>query len=713
MNCTPDFDPDPVGRLTRDLRNAARTLSTDEARFLVDAYYAMQRDRIRAAHQERTLAAGDEPHDVMSWLAGQRETLENQVRRALDAYSGAQMAGMWARSIVGIGPVIAAGLLANIDIKRAPTVGHIWRFAGLDPTTKWSKGVKRPWNGSLKRLCCAPGTTITTRAGPKLIEHIVIGDEVLTHRGRWRRVTDTMQRDYDGDMVTLRAHGLAGNGPVVTPNHPVLVKQMRIHTWEDSDGRARFRANPRKRRVTQIDDARWSEVQHRIAAGERGAAIAEAVGISQSMVSKIRHGYERQPTVDAVAWARADAVSPGWRVLSPTPPIGSVKPHMVLDDLPSLHNPAKRRDAEVNGSLARLVGLYLGDGHTSVNRVVWSFGLHEGTLSNFVIDILRSTFGLVATECITHNMRIVTCGSQQLQRWFDTNTGKLAHGKCIPDGWMDADELVIIGLLRGLFESDGSTGDNGCSYASVNWKLAQSVAQMLRMLQIPATAVPGKVTAAFPGRDTMYTTHFYRVQPCDRTAFFDRIMDETSEPTISTAVAEWGDGGAWHTARDHVASNYTGPVFNLEVADDHSYVANGIAVHNCFLIGESFVKVSNKDNDVYGKIYKARKEYEQRKNEAGDYADQAVASLAAKKFGVDTEARKHYEAGRLPPARIQLRAERVAVKLFLAHLHHVMYEIEFGEPPPKPYILSECAHLAHPELAAHTKFAAPPNWPMK
>jgi hypothetical protein len=144
---------DPVSRLTRDLRDAARTLSTDEARFLVDAYYAMQRDRIRAGHQERTLNESGEPHDVMTWLAGQRETLENQIRRALDAYSAAQPAGVWARSIVGIGPVIAAGLLCHIDIKLAPTVGHIWRFAGLDPTVKWDKGKKRPWNGSLKRLC--------------------------------------------------------------------------------------------------------------------------------------------------------------------------------------------------------------------------------------------------------------------------------------------------------------------------------------------------------------------------------------------------------------------------------------------------------------------------------------------------------------------------------------------------------------------------------
>jgi Transposase IS116/IS110/IS902 family len=84
-------------------------------------------------------------------LADQREVLKKQVGRALDAYSGAHPVGVWARPILGIEPIIAAGLLARIDIARAPTVGHIWRFAGLDPTTTWAKGTKQPWNGSLKR----------------------------------------------------------------------------------------------------------------------------------------------------------------------------------------------------------------------------------------------------------------------------------------------------------------------------------------------------------------------------------------------------------------------------------------------------------------------------------------------------------------------------------------------------------------------------------
>ena len=78
-----DLDLTPVIRLTKDLKNAARTLSDDEARFLVDAYYAMQDDRIRAAHQHRSLTESGEPADVMTWLLDQREILEKQVARAL------------------------------------------------------------------------------------------------------------------------------------------------------------------------------------------------------------------------------------------------------------------------------------------------------------------------------------------------------------------------------------------------------------------------------------------------------------------------------------------------------------------------------------------------------------------------------------------------------------------------------------------------------
>jgi hypothetical protein len=144
---------EPVKRLTRDLVSAATTLSIGEARFLVDAYYAMQDNRIRTNGQVRALAESKEPHDVLRWLAAQDDALENQIKRALARYAESSPLGEWCLSVTGIGPVITAGLLAHIDITKAPTVGHIWRFAGLDPTVTWNKNEKRPWNASLKTLC--------------------------------------------------------------------------------------------------------------------------------------------------------------------------------------------------------------------------------------------------------------------------------------------------------------------------------------------------------------------------------------------------------------------------------------------------------------------------------------------------------------------------------------------------------------------------------
>ena len=147
------MDLEPIQRLTKDLASAARTLSAGEARFLVDAYYSMQENRIRTGAQIRALTESEEPHDVLRWLNEQDEALEGQIKRALSRYAESSPLGEWALSIDGIGPVITAGLMAHIDITKAPTVGHIWRFAGLDPTQAWSKGQKRPWNASLKTLC--------------------------------------------------------------------------------------------------------------------------------------------------------------------------------------------------------------------------------------------------------------------------------------------------------------------------------------------------------------------------------------------------------------------------------------------------------------------------------------------------------------------------------------------------------------------------------
>ena len=141
----------PLEALRADLRSSARTMTPKEARFLVDYFYIIQDDRKKSSNQRRAME--DEPHVLLQWLNTNEKRLEAHIKAALGEYSMSQATGRWAQSIKGIAGVLSAGLLAHIDIEKAPSVGHIWNFAGLNPGVTWAKGEKRPWNAALKVVC--------------------------------------------------------------------------------------------------------------------------------------------------------------------------------------------------------------------------------------------------------------------------------------------------------------------------------------------------------------------------------------------------------------------------------------------------------------------------------------------------------------------------------------------------------------------------------
>jgi hypothetical protein len=126
-----------IERLSKDLLAAAKTMTVVEARFLVDAYYIAQDDRKRSFNQVNALVGSSEPHAFLQWYANQNKILEGQLKKGLGIYSESSPLGRWCLSQVGVGPVIAAGLLAHIDLDKAPYVSSAWRYAGLDPTLEW------------------------------------------------------------------------------------------------------------------------------------------------------------------------------------------------------------------------------------------------------------------------------------------------------------------------------------------------------------------------------------------------------------------------------------------------------------------------------------------------------------------------------------------------------------------------------------------------
>jgi hypothetical protein len=133
--------PIEVTKLTRrQIREllGKKPFSQGEIRYHVDLYYQLQEYRKAGGNQERAaIKSGEPPGQFAIWVQGNLQGLEDQIEVFLDEATENNTVGKWAKSVCGIGPVIAAGLLAHIDIEKAPTVGHIWRFAGLDPTQHW------------------------------------------------------------------------------------------------------------------------------------------------------------------------------------------------------------------------------------------------------------------------------------------------------------------------------------------------------------------------------------------------------------------------------------------------------------------------------------------------------------------------------------------------------------------------------------------------
>jgi Fe-S cluster assembly scaffold protein SufB len=71
--------------------------------------------------------------------------------------------------------------------------------------------------------CFVAGARVQTRWGEKAIQEIAIGDEVLTHLGRYRHVYHVQKRPYHGNIYTISYLGGEDSVLNVTSEHPLLV----------------------------------------------------------------------------------------------------------------------------------------------------------------------------------------------------------------------------------------------------------------------------------------------------------------------------------------------------------------------------------------------------------------------------------------------------------------------------------------------------------
>jgi hypothetical protein len=108
------------------------------------------------------------------------------------------------------------------------------RFPGLPLHADIADFDGIPWRGSVELVCggfpCFPaGTLILTERGTIPIENVMLGDRVLTHRGRWQEVT---RHHGHRSAATVRLKGHGHPGLVTTPEHPFWASRRR-RVWRN------------------------------------------------------------------------------------------------------------------------------------------------------------------------------------------------------------------------------------------------------------------------------------------------------------------------------------------------------------------------------------------------------------------------------------------------------------------------------------------------
>jgi hypothetical protein len=148
-----------VTNLPKDIREAATNLDKGNCRTLVRFYYITQGTRIQmqnqhAAYLRISEEMGVEPKvEAHEFLLSQVAKLEVIIKNILDVFTRNVDICVWARTNSGIGPVIAAGIYAYVDIEKAQSAASIYKYSGMAANQEGRvKGAKINYNPEMKRL---------------------------------------------------------------------------------------------------------------------------------------------------------------------------------------------------------------------------------------------------------------------------------------------------------------------------------------------------------------------------------------------------------------------------------------------------------------------------------------------------------------------------------------------------------------------------------
>jgi Fe-S cluster assembly protein SufB len=369
--------------------------------------------------------------------------------------------------------------------------------------------------------CFLEGAKVRTRQGEKPIERVAVGDEVMTHQGRWQKVYHTNWRPYHGQVYHIRYYGDSSRELKVTAEHPLLVAR-RTHSSE------------RNREFT-------------------------------------------------LKWVRADSVRKGDYLAIPVPQPVREPALAYSTTIPIGHGRHAPKQTQVDlpyePDFFRLLGYYYAEGHVDNEQSLsLSFSASEGEYIADAKELVERYFGKTPSfNAPRQNGQTMVLSSTQTARAFGREFGARVYEKLIPEWVSSAEPALLAELVKGMWRGDGSYDPrrNMFRYNTISADLAYGFRDALLRLGIAASVNLQKRTAPRQDIYAVIVSSPFNLQ-------FGNLVG-VDAPAGDRSGSPFGldENFLYAPVKEIFAEELETEVFNLSVAEDESYVAEGVISHNC------------------------------------------------------------------------------------------------------------------------------------
>lgn len=440
--------------------------------------------------------------------------------------------------------------------------------------------------------------------GIKQICDVKVGEEVITHLGRVRTVNKTYRRKYKGEMIEVNAAGCPDKIQA-TPNHEFLAVTFNVSDkLRSKNGAKYFFSKPKYNKGLRWVRADELKAQDVLVIPKQKYEIETYLFDLHNVVPHYNHNSSE-------IWATGVSYNPNsenYQTLAnrfettPWTVQRIIKEKNTLDKDLSIKvnyylnwinyekelNPLRlNRYVSLDKKLMRLIGYYIAEGYIAGNpnnrQLRFAFGAHETNYAEDTKHLVEDIFGYgnSALRPTPRHALEVMVYNHAIAKFFEWLLPKGALNKRLPDFVLNQSKENLRQLLIGALRGDGCLKDaRRIGYKTASPHLAHQIAEVFMRLGYLAS-----IQSYEPKHENHSTSYYVRIGGDQAKRFaveFPELNLEFPE-NIKTQQDVFADDEYFYVAIRSVKTleNQELEVFNIEVEEDHTYIANRVAVHNC------------------------------------------------------------------------------------------------------------------------------------